>query len=246
MTVRRDLATDPVLEAELLTARRGTAFFSRALDGLSDAELDEDSLLPGWNRSHVVAHVGYNARAIVRLIEWAGTGVETPMYESPEARSREITQGATLGAGALRELYDQSARHLNAEWRDLRAAHWSHPVKTAQGRIVPASETVWMRTREVWIHGVDLNTGATFADMPAEFLVRLLGDITAAWKSRGEDAGLLLSVSGAETPELGDLDAADPQIVSGSLADVTAWACGRGSAGVTSSTQDTPVAPRWL
>lgn len=246
MVARHDLATDPALEALLATVRRGTAFFGRILDELSDAELEGDSLLPGWNRRHVVAHIGYNARAIVRLIEWAGTGVETLMYDSPEARNSEITHGATLSPIALRTLYDHSAMHLNAEWRDLRDAHWSHPVKTAQGRIVPASETVWMRTREVWIHGVDLNTGATFADIPAEVLERLLGDITGAWKDRDEDTRLRLVVSGAQTSEFGDLDATDPETISGSLADITAWACGRSTAGVTSNAQESPVAPRWI
>ena len=90
MTARQDLTAARVLEAELATVRQGTAFFGRNLDELSDAELDGDSLLPGWTRRHVVAHIGYNARAISRLIEWAGTGVETPMYEFAEARNNEI------------------------------------------------------------------------------------------------------------------------------------------------------------
>ncbi|HET7782728.1 MAG TPA: maleylpyruvate isomerase N-terminal domain-containing protein, partial [Arthrobacter sp.] len=96
MVARHDQATDPALLEALLQARRGTAFFARKLNELSDAELDGGTLLPGWTRRHVVAHVGYNARAIARLIEWAATGVETPMYSSPEARNHEIEFGATL------------------------------------------------------------------------------------------------------------------------------------------------------
>ncbi len=82
----------------LLQARRGTAFFARKLNELTDADLDGDSLLPGWTRRHLTAHIGYNARAIARLVEWAATGVETPMYASPEARDHEINFGATLSA----------------------------------------------------------------------------------------------------------------------------------------------------
>ena len=195
MAARHDKTTDPRLQEELLQARRGTAFFARKLNELSDAELDGVSLLPGWTRRHVVAHVRYNARAIARLIEWAATGVETPMYSSPEARNHEIEFGATLSPIALRHLFDHSAVHLNVEWRDLPAQAWQHTVKTAQGRTVPATETVWMRTREVWIHAIDLDNGATFTDIPEPVLERLLKDITGAWHTRGTDEGLVITAT---------------------------------------------------
>ncbi len=64
MVARTDLATDPGLVEELLQARKGTAFFARKLNELTDAELDGGSLLPGWSRRHIVAHIGCNARAL--------------------------------------------------------------------------------------------------------------------------------------------------------------------------------------
>ena len=257
MAERRDLTTDPLLLEALLQARRGTAFFARKLNELADGELDGASLLPGWTRRHVVAHVGYNARAIARLIEWAGTGIETPMYASPEARNHEIEFGSTLSPIALRNLFDHSAVHLNVEWRDLPADAWHHKVKTAQGRVVPAEETVWMRTREVWVHAVDLDNGASFADIPVPVLTRLLKDITTAWASRGTDAGLLVRVSdqpvaGQETGhEPGDSRASGQVTVSGPLAGVVRWATGRGTSGVTATEDgvpldEVPVAPKWI
>jgi maleylpyruvate isomerase len=249
MVARHDQTKDPALLDALLQARRGTAFFARKLNELSDAELDGATLLPGWTRRHVVAHVGYNARAIARLIEWAATGVETPMYSSPEARNHEIDFGATLSPIALRHLFDHSAVHLNVEWRDLPADAWHHKVKTAQGRIVPAEETVWMRTREVWMHAVDLDNGATFNDIPAPVLERLLKDITGAWHTRGTDTGLLVKVTGTD-PAFGDTSAADPTVITGPLPAVVAWAAGRGSRGVTatgpSTTEGVPAAPKWI
>ena len=132
MVARHDLTTDPGLQDALLQARRGTAFFARKLNELTDAQLDGDSLLPGWSRRHLAAHIGYNARAIARLIEWAATGVETPMYSSPTARNQEIDFGATLSPIALRNLVDHAAIHLNVEWRDLPDEKWSNEVVTAQ------------------------------------------------------------------------------------------------------------------
>ncbi|WP_423183928.1 maleylpyruvate isomerase family mycothiol-dependent enzyme [Arthrobacter sp. NyZ413] len=232
MVARHDLTTDPGLQEQLLQARRGTAFFARKLNELSDAELDGESLLPGWTRRHVAAHIGYNARALARLVEWAATGVETPMYPSAAVRDEEIEFGATLSPIALRNLFDHSAVHLSVEWRDLPDDAWRHTVRTIQGREVPASETAWMRSREVWVHAVDLANGATFADIPAPVLERLLKDITGAWHARGTDAGLLVTVSGTELA-FGDPDAA--VVVAGPLPGVVEWATGRGNRGVTAS-----------
>ncbi|MBT2514751.1 maleylpyruvate isomerase family mycothiol-dependent enzyme [Arthrobacter sp. ISL-30] len=254
MVARKDQATDPALLDQLLQARRGTAFFARKLNELRDAELDGDSLLPGWTRRHVVSHIGYNARAVARLVEWARTGVETPMYPSVAVRNWEIEFGATLSPIALRNLFDHSAVHLNVEWRDLPDEAWSHEVKTIQGRTVPASETVWMRNREIWVHAVDLNNGASFADIPRPVLSRLLGDITGAWKARGTDKDLVLQVTDAEPgvpSELGDVDSPDAVRVTGSLGAVTAWAAGRSNDGLVAEGPDAspvavPAAPAWI
>ena len=250
MAARTDRTTDPELLQALLQARRGTAFFARKLSELTDADLDGDSLLPGWTRRHHTAHIGYNARAIARLVEWAGTGVETPMYASPEARNHEINFGATLSPIALRHLFDHSAVHLNVEWRDLPAQAWQHQVTTAQGRTVPAGETVWMRTREVWIHAVDLANGATFTDIPAPVLERLLTDITGAWKVRGTDTDLVVKVTGTDLT-FGDTTSDSPTVVTGTLAAVAEWAAGRGTRGVTAtpdsaSLAEVPAAPKWI
>jgi maleylpyruvate isomerase len=250
MVARHDQATDPRLQEQLLQARRGPAFFARKLNELTDTELDGGSILPGWTRRHIVAHVGYNARAIARLVEWAATGVENPMYASPEARTEEINFGATLSPIALRNLFDHSAVHLSVEWRDLPDPAWHHEVRTAQGRVVPVSETAWMRTREVWVHAVDLKNGATFKDIPTPVLERLLQDITGAWHTRGTDRGLIVQVPDQpDTLTFGDTGSTEATIITGSLPDVVEWAAGRGASGVTASggaNGTVPAAPKWI
>ena len=69
---------------------------------LTDQEFDRPSLLPGWDRRHVVAHVARNADALVNLMTWARTGEETPMYPSVEARDAGIAEAAALDPPALR------------------------------------------------------------------------------------------------------------------------------------------------
>ena len=124
MVARTDNVTDPSITAALLLARRGQAYFSRKLNELSDSEFDEPCRLDGWNRRQLIAHVGLNARALTRLVEWARTGIETPMYTSPQQRTEEIEFAATLPVdldnGARFE--DFPAELLDALLTDILAA----------------------------------------------------------------------------------------------------------------------------
>jgi maleylpyruvate isomerase len=245
---RHDKIQDFVLRQHLLLARDGQAFFTRKLDELTAVALDAASALPGWSRRHVVAHVALNARALANLTTWAATGVETPMYDSPTQRNDDIERAATLPVDELRKLSDDAFSHLDAGWRDLEPDAWSHDVRTAQGRQILVSETVWMRAREVWIHAVDLNNGARFSDFPAGFVDRLLTDVLAEWDRRRslEDlpSFVLRPTDRDETLTSGDIT--DAVTVSGTAADLTAWATGRGATEVTADAGDVPAAPRWL
>ncbi len=140
----------------------------------------------------------------------------------------------------------------NVEWRDLPGDAWHHTVRTVQGREVPATETVWMRSREVWIHAIDLDNGASFADIPAPVLERLLNDITGAWHTRGTDKDLLVKVTDRGLT-FGDTASDSPTLVTGPLAAVVEWAAGRGNSGVTATGPGAeandgtvPAAPKWI
>ena len=228
----------------LLIARRGTAYFAQRLAELSDADLDGETLLAGWSRRHLVAHVGYNAAALCRLLDWAASGVQTPMYASAEQRGREIAEGATLSAAALRNLFDHTVARLDEKWRTLPASAWDAQVRTAQGRMVPVSETAWMRTREVWIHAVDLGNGGRFGDFPDIVLESLLTDIVGMWRRKDLGAGLILTVDGGE-PVAVQPDSPPAGKVSGPLAAVVRWAAGRGAVGLGAG-GEVPEPPHWL
>jgi maleylpyruvate isomerase len=250
MGARQVRATDPGVLADLASVRLGTAFFRRALNLVPDDEFGSDSLLAGWTRRHLVAHVGYNARAVARLVTWASTGVETPMYVSPQARSEEIEQGATLRPEALRSLCEHAAIDLDVRWRDLPDQSWGAMVTTAQGRRVPASETLWMRCREVWLHAVDLDVGARVSEVPAPVLSRLLRDVAAMWAKRGQLDELALCVETEDGPlRFGDTTRATT-LVSGRLPQAVEWATGRAlvpeDAQVTWERGAPRAAPRWL
>ena len=150
----------------------GTALCRRAL-----VDLDGPSLLPGWTRRHVVAHLSLNAEALGNLVHWARTGEQRRMYSSADQRTTDIEAGALRPPDDLRAWFDESASNLAKAMDELTAEQWQAPVRTAQGRQVPATEIVWLRSREVMIHAVDLGAGVTFADLPTDFLQALSRDI---------------------------------------------------------------------
>lgn len=232
---------------ELLLARRGTAYFTRKLQELDDADLDHPSLLPDWSRRMLVAHVGYNARGVARLVQWARTGTVTPMYESDSQRWDEIVLGSSLPPRALRYLFDHSAVHLNVEWRDLTDSQWDATVVTAQGRSVPARETAWMRAKEVWVHAVDLGTGGSFDDFPPSLVDRIIDDVLRVWNRRHEPAALRIRATDRPSHWGEKTIGANGPLIEGRAADIARWlARGRASGVARIDGRELPALPRWF
>lgn len=227
--------------------REGTDLVWRALSGLGadDRVLEAPSGLPGWSRKYLLSHVAANAAALGNLVAWARTGVVTPMYASPEQRTADIEAGASLPAADLVQRFERTAGELDEAWARLTDAQWSAEVVTAQGRTVPASETPWMRAREVMVHAVDLDTGVTFADLPGDFCAALVTDIARKRSAGGNPALEIVPTDAAGRWRVrGD---GDPVTVSGPLANLTAWLAGRPFHEV--STTDggpLPLLPAWL
>jgi uncharacterized protein (TIGR03083 family) len=187
--------------SELLTARswmdRGTTLFLDVLAGMTDADVEAPTALPGWTGRHVVAHVHHNAEALRRLVSWAATGVETRMYASTGQRAAEIRAGAQLPAAQQRGLVRESADRLAKDLDALDERAWAREVVTAQGRTVPATEIPWLRSREVFVHAVDLRAGVGFDNFPDEFTAALVRDIVRRRLAGGEGPSLAAWLSGA-------------------------------------------------
>jgi len=152
--------------SDLLLARRGTAYFARKLNELGDAELDWPSLVPGWTRRHVVAHVSYHARFLARLAEAARNGRTVEILAEPESQIEDVEFGATLPAHALRYLFNHSEVHLNVEWRDLDEKSWSAVIWTLEGKGVAVRDTPRLRAKEIWTRAVHLGNDGTPLDFP--------------------------------------------------------------------------------
>ena len=90
----------PVATARAALVTSTEAVFTD-IDGLTDDQAREPSLLPGWTRGHVLTHLARNADAMVNLLTWARTGDETPMYPSREQRNADIEAGSGRTASDL-------------------------------------------------------------------------------------------------------------------------------------------------
>jgi maleylpyruvate isomerase len=122
----------------------------------------------------------------------------------------------------------------------LTPEQWSTEVVTAQGRTVPASETPWLRAREVMVHAVDLSTGTTFADLPSGFLEALADDIVTKRSSTATTPALLLQPTDAR-PRWSVGGSGEPVTVVAPLADLVAYVAGRSTTVGTA-----PTLPAWL
>ena len=229
-------------------AAKGTAAFETAVDWLTDSGLAGPSSLPGWNRAHVIAHTARNADALVNLLIWARTGVETPMYTSADQRAHEIEAGARQSARVLRADLLAADGRLTEEFAGLPDACWSATVRTARGRAVPASQVPWMRVREVWVHTVDLNL-TTFDDVPHEVCAALVDDVATAFRTRTDCPPVeLRAENGARTWLLGAPGSAEPVVVTGDLPSLAAYATGRPVPGplYPAGRAPLPKLPAWL
>jgi maleylpyruvate isomerase len=220
----------------------GTERLLAGVAGLPDAALKAQTALPGWNRRYLLSHVAANADALRNLVHWARTGEERPMYPSPRERDAGIAAGAELPAADLRAWIESSAAALAADLDGLGdGPAWDAKVITAQGLTRSASEIPWMRVREVYIHAVDLAAGTSFGDLPAEFLISLLDDVTVRRSSKGGGPALIV----AATDTGGRWDVAGtgtPVPVSGPLPDLAAWLTGRPAPALPAA----PLLPPWL
>jgi maleylpyruvate isomerase len=227
---------------DLDTARRwwadGERAVAEALQKLTDAELRQPSPLPGWSRAHVVAHLARNADALVNLCTWARTGVETPMYSSREVRDIGIETTAEFPPEVLRADFRDAVARLAEAAAVLPEDAWSRPIRTFQGKPIEAREIPWMRAKELWVHGVDLDAGLTFDDVPADFLCALVDDVLALFASRDQTPDVMLVARDVQRTW-----GSGSARLEGSVAAVAAWLT-RGQ--TDALTGEVPALPVWI
>jgi len=229
------------------TSTEIAAATARLLDtvrAMSDDDVAGPSLLPGWTRGHVLAHIARNADGLCTLLEGAAEGVERSAYPSREARNDAIE------AGARRPIKDQvedieagHARFIGTV-AAMPSSAWEFVLSWGTaGQRRHAREVLDARLREVAIHHVDLNAGYGFADWAPGFAVRILRSALPAFEARG------LTPCRLRPTDIDDVVLANGGSdveVTGPAHALTTWLLGRGSgAELTASGGALPVPPEW-
>jgi maleylpyruvate isomerase len=205
----------------------------RTVDALGDEELAEASLLPGWSRAHVAAHLACNAEALEGVLNGVRTDDPTPMYPSQEARDAAIEELAAAGPEEVRHRILSSVTRFAEAAAAFPQERSEQPVERVPGgRTFPAGAALPMRWREVELHHADLGAGYGRADWPEEFPVALIADLVAG---QGPERTWprpfrMLARDVARTWDVGDGEITAPRVVvSGDAADLAWWLSGRGS-----------------
>ncbi|MFC0003161.1 maleylpyruvate isomerase family mycothiol-dependent enzyme [Micromonospora siamensis] len=238
------MTTDPLLltgEVDDATAR-----LLATVGALDAAAVAAPSLLPGWTRGHVLAHLARNADGMLNLLTAARTGEDIPMYADPAARTADIEAGAARPpAEHLADLRRSAARFVDAV-AAMPVPAWAATVRTHRGPMV-AARLVWARLREVEVHHVDLAVGYRPADWPAAFGHRLLHEVAADLAGRSDVPAMVLRFEGSRH-ELTVGEPAGAPVVAGPAPELAAWLIGRADGRVLTVTPHGPLPtpPEWI
>lgn len=239
-----DPVIDPAVDTVLDELREASQRLVRTVDAVPDVQYAEASLLPGWSRGHVVAHLALNAEALAAVLSGVVRGEAVPMYASQESRDADIEELAAAEPLLLRERLLRSTTLVADALAAVPADRWSTRFeRTPGGPTFSAYAVPGMRLREVEIHHADLGLGFTRAGWPASFAARLLD---AMVKRDGWTEPLTADPTDLDgTWQCGDVTEDSPT-VTGSAADLGWWLTGRGDGdGLTSDSGRLPRIEEW-
>jgi maleylpyruvate isomerase len=214
-------APDPVADAAALRAATGRLLAE--VEQLDDATASKPSLLPGWSRGHVLAHLARNADALLNV--FAGR----PMYTSAEARDGDIERDAHRSVAEHLVDLRESAARLDGAFAAQRDSDWKRTVELRNGVTDSAYSLPFRRWIEVELHHVDLGVGYAMDDLPATFIERQLANMARRLSGHpGLAAPIELRTEDGVSWRTGAPDdAAKTVVVAGSPTALVAWLTGR-------------------
>lgn len=143
---------------------------------IPEPDLRAPSLLPGWTRAHVLAHLARGADAMRNLLIGARSGHDRPAYASAEARETAIESSAAMKTSELMADLADSAMALRTFARQLPDDGWQVPLRILDSRPFPAGQLLVRRLAEVELHHCDLGIGYGPDEWSAAFAVMDLAE----------------------------------------------------------------------
>lgn len=226
-----------------------SARLSAAVARLDAPGLDAASLLPGWSRRTIVAHLTFVATAYQRMTTDVLAARRTTTYPGGSAQRERSLRGLDhLPPDEVSERFRVASAGLVARWRGLDREDWARPLSGEAVGPMAASRLLALRLTELEAHHVDLGSGYTVRSWPAGFVaiclplrIAWLGPhhrsrpdadlaIQGRWLLRATDLGLawVVEASGRATRcEAAGADDRAEAVLAGAAADVLAFLLGR-------------------
>ena len=136
---------------------------------IAEPDLRAPSLLPGWTRAHVLAHLARSADAMRNLLIGARSGEDRPAYASADTRAASIEQGAQQRAAGLVADVAAAAMAFRTVTRQLPDEVWPVQVQILGSAPFPVGQLLTRRLVEVELHHTDLGRDYRPGDWPAKF-----------------------------------------------------------------------------
>lgn len=185
------------------TAIVGHAGVLTAAVSLDDDQSAQPSLLPGWSRARVIAHLAHKSWSHVAVFEGAVVGEVRAQYPEGQTTAEAETKAWSLRtSGELHEVLRDGFAALERSWERLPDDAWLRcGVSSAGERTM--TEFVQRHLRDVFVHHVDLGIGYGPHDWPAAFVSTELPKRLRDLPGRAEPHAMLAWLLGrSPAPEL--------------------------------------------
>jgi maleylpyruvate isomerase len=187
---------------------------------LTEEDVTAPSLLPGWTRGHVLAHLAGISNAMARQLEFAGRGETVELYDGGfEGRTKAIEMSAGHTLEQHRADVDSALERALRAFDSLDAGGWQAPISYRGGVVLDGGMALW---RELVIHASDLNTGRGPESWSRPFCEHLF-DFLSARVPDGQR--FVLQPLGLPPVTIGTGNRST--VISGMLTDIAAWLAGR-------------------
>ncbi len=240
--MRTSTALPEIDETVLATTR-----YLGALTQLDDESSGRPSVLPGWSRAHVVAHLSRNADALARVLAQAAAGAPASMYDSVEQRDADIeaTVAGHDAAGLREDAIASAGRLTEALWAHDGDGSATYSRIAGTEAVLPLTGLAGTRRTEVEVHHADLDVGYSPTDWPVDFSLGLVRRRHDELSAQAEGCPSMV-LSSTDVEGLWKLGVGRGPEIEGAVGDLAWWLVGRGGGqGLTCSSGQLPDLGRW-